>query len=190
MKAFSLVSDFWQWFKRLRHSKGFGVHSPFAFMLVNEIINCRYRYYGYDDVEPYIDSANSRKQRRLARLLIRITGRVSFERFVIIGEADRVLSKAVEVADSRVEIVKGPVKEYSSALVYIGALCADSEYLRSAMHTDGNVLIFDTLGDDKLRMQYESLVSEVCHGVVFEDTDMSMVFIRRQLPMVKYLMMI
>ena len=56
MKALGLFDSFAQWYKRLRHSKGFGIHSPFAFMLVNEIINSRCRYYGYDDIEPYIDS--------------------------------------------------------------------------------------------------------------------------------------
>ena len=190
MKALSLFDGFAQWYKRLRHSKGFGIHSPFAFMLVNEIINCRCRYYGYDDIEPYIDLMKGRKQRRLARLLIRLAGRISFKKFVIVGEADEVLIKAVEIADSRVAIEKGLDGQLSSSLVYVAELCDVSKGLSASMQVDGNVFVFGGLCDSELRNQYEAVVSECCHGVVFEDRDMSIVFVRSRLPLVKYSMMI
>lgn len=40
------------WYKRLRHSHGYGVHSPFAYRMVREVINPsrRYGYYMYDTV--------------------------------------------------------------------------------------------------------------------------------------------
>lgn len=190
MKALGLFDSFAQWYKRLRHSKGFGIHSPFAFMLVNEIINCRCRYYGYDDIELYIDSMKGRKQRRLARLLIRLVGRISFKKFIVIGKADDVLIKAVEIADSRVEIERGVEEVLSSSLIYVTELCDADEDLSASMQVDGNVFVFDGLYDSELRKQYEYLVSECRHGVVFEDCDMSIVFVRNHLPFVKYSMMI
>ena len=79
MKALSLWQRFAQWYKRLRHSKGFGVHSPYAFMLVGQLLNCPYRYYAYDDIEGYLlNQPDSRRLRHDARLLIRIVGRMGF----------------------------------------------------------------------------------------------------------------
>lgn len=190
MKALGLFDSFAQWYKRLRHSKGFGIHSPFAFMLVNEVINCRCRYYGYDDIEPYIDLMKGSKQRRLARLLIRLVGRISFNKFVIVGEIDDVLIKAVEIADSRVEIERGVEEVLSLSLIYVAGLCDADEELSASMQVDGNVFVFDGLCDSELRKQYEYLVSECRHGVVFEDRDMSIVFVCNHLPFVKYSMMI
>lgn len=189
MKALGLYDSFAQWYKRLRHSKGFGIHSPFAFMLVNEIINCRYRYYGYDDIEPYIDSMKGCKQRRLARLLIRLVGRISFKKFVAIGETDEVLIKAVEIADSRVEVERCVEEVLSPSLIYVAGLC-DAEELSASMQVEGNVFVFDGLCDGELRKRYEALLSECRHGVVLEDCDMSIVFVRNHLPFVKYSMMI
>ncbi|MBQ5722611.1 MAG: hypothetical protein IIV64_00270, partial [Muribaculaceae bacterium] len=86
MKALSLWQRFAQWYKRLRHSKGFGVHSPYAFMLVGQLLNCPYRYYAYDDIEGYLlNQPDSRRLRHDARLLIRIVGRMGFSRFGTVG---------------------------------------------------------------------------------------------------------
>ncbi|GHV06074.1 O-methyltransferase [Bacteroidia bacterium] len=39
------------WFKRLRQRRGFGVHSPFMFHLITEVIGERRLYYRYYDIE-------------------------------------------------------------------------------------------------------------------------------------------
>lgn len=38
------------WWQRLRHKRGFGVHSPFAFRFITEVLNPprKYRYYAED----------------------------------------------------------------------------------------------------------------------------------------------
>ena len=45
----------WNNYLRWRHSKGFGVHSPFAYNLVTTVVRPGiYGYYGYDDIESAI----------------------------------------------------------------------------------------------------------------------------------------
>lgn len=38
-------------YRFLRYRKGFGVHSPFAFTLITRVIDERWRFYCYDDIE-------------------------------------------------------------------------------------------------------------------------------------------
>ncbi len=39
------------WWKRLRHSRGFGVHSPSAYRFIREVICERLPYYGYEQAD-------------------------------------------------------------------------------------------------------------------------------------------
>lgn len=59
---------------RLRHSHGYGIHSPFAYRLVTMAIHPgRYGYYGYAEIErtPEREGHPGRRDRRVARLLLR-----------------------------------------------------------------------------------------------------------------------
>lgn len=38
------------WLSRMRHSRGFGVQSPWAYRMVRYVINEHYPYYAYDDL--------------------------------------------------------------------------------------------------------------------------------------------
>ena len=40
-----------KWLQRIRHSRGYGVHSPFAFNLITGIINDKNAYYAFFDIE-------------------------------------------------------------------------------------------------------------------------------------------
>lgn len=37
--------------RRLRHRRGFGVHSPFAFNLITKVIEENFMYYSYAEIE-------------------------------------------------------------------------------------------------------------------------------------------
>lgn len=60
-------------YKSWRHTRGYGVHSPFAYMLVKEAIrpSRRYAWYAYDDIELLLPAGASRL-RREARMFFRL----------------------------------------------------------------------------------------------------------------------
>ena len=42
--------------RRLRHSRGYGVHSPFAFNLIQKVLSSTDCYYAFDDIIHYLDT--------------------------------------------------------------------------------------------------------------------------------------
>ncbi|MDE6668106.1 MAG: hypothetical protein K2K26_00315 [Muribaculaceae bacterium] len=72
------MSRFIKRLNRWRHSRGFGVHSPYAYQLVCEIVrpDPRYGYYGYHDIEravmeAHVSSSTETRFIRRACLLLR-----------------------------------------------------------------------------------------------------------------------
>lgn len=47
-----------RWFIRKKQSKGHGVHSPFAFNLITNVLYSPYSYYAYNDIANMVNSAN------------------------------------------------------------------------------------------------------------------------------------
>lgn len=61
-------------YKRWRHTRGFGIHSPFAYRVVCDIISQPYHFYDYDMIDAELESVRrSRKLRNLCRLLLRLS---------------------------------------------------------------------------------------------------------------------
>lgn len=61
------------WYKRLRHSRGFGIHSPSAYRLIREVLrpDSRYGYYAYQDIREITDPDYSYRELCLIyRLLV------------------------------------------------------------------------------------------------------------------------
>ncbi|MDD2511842.1 MAG: hypothetical protein PHH64_01845 [Proteiniphilum sp.] len=40
-----------RWLQRIRHSRGYGIHSPFAFYLIRYVLRSKLRFYAFDDIE-------------------------------------------------------------------------------------------------------------------------------------------
>lgn len=192
MKSLCQLNRISQWYKRLRHSKGFGVHSPYAFMLVREIIDCRCRYYGYDDIEAYIPQCKQgRTVRKDARLIIRMVGRISFGAFVAhVGkDGTSAIFSAVNVADSRLKVSDTPVDGVPN-LVYIAKQSVEEEMLCNVVNQDGSCIIFRGLKSPGMNRLYHSLVAKCRYGVIFEDVDISIIVVNRKMSLVKYTMKI
>lgn len=68
-------------YKRWRHTRGYGVHSPFAYMLVNEVVHPpkAYGYYNYDAILPDIPHNYYGKIYRHACTLLRLSARLDVD---------------------------------------------------------------------------------------------------------------
>ena len=62
------------WLKRLPHRKGYGVHSPFAYNFLRDVVYESNHYYAYEDIEHHLKGNwwQRRCQRKRERLLFRL----------------------------------------------------------------------------------------------------------------------
>ncbi|MDE6444827.1 MAG: hypothetical protein K2K64_10490 [Muribaculaceae bacterium] len=85
---------------RWRHSRGFGVHSPFAYHIVTSAISPgrQYGYYGYEAIE----QSDPKNSRRDARFLLRLIVALDAKRVLIPATADKALLTAVRASGAEI----------------------------------------------------------------------------------------
>lgn len=89
-------------YKRWRHTRGYGVHSPFAFSIVTEVVQNPkgYEYYGYKEIET--QAKTNRKERKFAKMLHRLCSRCDIGSvFVEKGLDTHVITSALKNSNSQ-----------------------------------------------------------------------------------------
>lgn len=147
-------------YKRWRHTRGFGVHSPFAFELVTTVVRpgSRYAHYGYEDIDNSIARPSLPGSRRHARMLLRLAA------FLGVGSAflpkdaySPPFRAALRAANSRMRLTSAMSEIHKCQLV-----CSTGDYVPlhtlcgflanpgsivsiRAMHEDWRQKLFDAL---------------------------------------------
>ena len=67
----SQIGSLLVWLRRSRHSRGFGVQSPWAYRFIRYVVNEHYPYYAYDDLSRLYEGYSKQIQ-KLCRLYFRI----------------------------------------------------------------------------------------------------------------------
>jgi len=70
---------------RFKHSRGFGVQSPWAYDLICNVINEQYPFYAYDEMAQSLNSQNEETQ-KLCKLFIRLANRRQPTNIIMYGE--------------------------------------------------------------------------------------------------------
>lgn len=81
--------------RRLARSKGFGVHSPFAYSFIRDTIRCRNSYYAYTAIEQLSRQAGCRESD--LKLIFRIACRFDITRFAVYGKEAAVLKQVLSL---------------------------------------------------------------------------------------------
>lgn len=85
--------------RKLKHRKGFGVHSPFAFAIITEVIEEKLPYYAYSSMQRRFDK-KANIPFKVVCLLFRLSNRFHCRQIAIIGEEQYATMPLSEV-DSR-----------------------------------------------------------------------------------------
>lgn len=81
--------------RRLARSKGFGVHSPFAYSFIRDTIRCRNSYYAYTTIEELAYKSECRESD--LKLIFRIACRFDITRFAVYGKEAAVLKQVLSL---------------------------------------------------------------------------------------------
>lgn len=85
-------------------SRGFGIHSPFAYALIREVLAEKGEYYAYARLREAA-AADFRFNSLIHRLVCRFT-----PESVLVAGCDDAVNRAISMADSRIEFVADPLE--------------------------------------------------------------------------------
>lgn len=75
------------WLARIRHRKGYGVHSPFAFRFITDVIYEQNPYYAYKELDKALPFSKRFRHRKGLHLLLRLTNHLQPETIVLPKDA-------------------------------------------------------------------------------------------------------
>ncbi|MDE6368177.1 MAG: hypothetical protein K2K94_02965 [Muribaculaceae bacterium] len=150
-------------YKRWRHGRGFGIHSPFAYDFITRTLRERLPYYAYTKLDALAASQRlgASEQRRI-RLIFRITVRFNPSSVVIIGEHNASLQKVALKSVRRDINLKAPASE--AALLIIN----DDSPIPLALRHDAVYIFPDTNRGGKTTC--EDIWSATTRGMRFDNS--------------------
>ena len=121
---------------RKRHSRGFGIHSPYAFQFVNDVIRPKdYGYYAYDLID---DNASLKgNEAREAKWFVRLFVFLNTHRVLITGSYPEAATIAAKSLGKKFVILKpGKPKEFKTGdILIISSQDCNSELIDKAEKT-------------------------------------------------------
>ena len=165
--------------KRAWRSRGFGIHSPFAFRFVTCVLREHGEYYAYTSLRRV---AATGRQFRTLSLLFRLVCEFRPQFVVVSGKRDKALAEAVAMADSGVRIVdRLPESVAETATVMYVSLAADGSGIGETvaeMQTRGATGIWL----DIPRGLRDRLKKDLRYGMTFSNRRVIIAVCRRDLP--------
>lgn len=161
------------WLRRLRHRRGYGVHSPFAFTLITQVVYSPGRYYAYERLDALHSRADRLlrpRRRAVCRLLFRLANLAQPLQLCVLGggEAERAyLQAGCRRATLTDHIVPG------SLLIYIYREWREEELPPVA---DGGLVVVDGLR--RHRVLWERMRASGRYQVTMDLHDVGLAFRR------------
>ncbi len=136
-------------FTRLRHSRGFGIHSPFAYRFVTEVLCQTLPYYGYADI------GHDRRLRLLYRLIVAFRP----QRVALLSSTPEPLARAVRRAAGHTDITTD-----TPDFIVADDLDSDPSQYIPSLSTGAHALILNAAPDLRPR-----IAGAIPHGMIFDN---------------------
>lgn len=144
---------------RRRHRLGFGVHSPFAFRLINDVVRGKKCHY-YDSAALWSETHRFPRQlRRECRMLFRLVARHNVRCAVLLSETDSAFESALLLAAPSLEICRDLICDSTKlTLIVADAEKVQLEKVRPMLSLSNIIYIRDLARFPQLIKQVEELM--------------------------------
>lgn len=156
------------WLKRLRTTRGFGVHSPFAYHFITEVLTLPHAYY-----------AETRMDSRLLRVAFRTILELQPRRLAVYAPA--VFSQIAKEAIPDIQIT--PTRPDMVVFDAAAATQADRDQLRADIAAGASAIVYNTPADLAAR-----ILAALPQGMTFANTRDTLIAVNRPLPRQDYIL--
>lgn len=158
-----LLSPLTHYLRQLRGSRGFGIHSPFAFEFALNVMRDRYPFYAYAQLKSDFDrtARAGRPSRSLVKLMFRISARLCLQTIDLRGNLHPLLIKAVKAPHSSVAMHTA-----GKRLIVVAADCQPDNLLID------DIVANNTLGGSTVIINNKTILpaldGRLDHGATFD----------------------
>lgn len=170
-------------YKRWRHSKGYGVHSPYAYKIVTEVIQQPkgYSYYGYDKIK----GLSQRKERRFLRMLLRLASYTDIGSvYLNKSKKNKPIKDTLLSANSEIKIIPEKAFINDARLIMAQGDELKIEQMQDLLDRPGRILLLRQPSPGIESQLFEALEE----GVMFYSPSMILIISRPGIQKVKYSM--
>lgn len=169
-----------EFYKRFRHTCGFGIHSPFAFTLIRDVIQEHCRYYAYDILD-VLPTNPGGMHKRCVRMTHRFAARFQWGKITFGPGLPSCYEDAVEMACSN------SYRQGDNSLFIYGANVPKHvlEQLSSASRNIVACIIIEP--SEKARTEIEASIK---NGIFFEGVNALIAISRCDIAPVKYTILV
>lgn len=150
MGAFAAIRRWWR-------GKGHGIHSPFAYRFVTDVLHSPHAYYSYPLIDAESGSAAQRDDSRRVFRIILASRPIAVDR-------SGILSAAIETAIA--EGCKGFRIASSARMAVVGAGCGKASTAAECV-ADGGTAIFTDLTDPDVAVTLATTRAAMSRGMIF-----------------------
>lgn len=170
---------------RWRHSKGYGVHSPYAYRFVTDVLRPEpYGYYAYHCLEEFLKDSERRDTRliRLIRFIIRLACFLKTGRIVSAGRNVRCVELAAKALKlPMVKLETSDFKWHEGDLLIVDGDTGNPSRIAEAIYK--SVPIFAVAPGDTVK---GLLQQPIDRGLLLEDKNSMILIPRREMQYVAY----
>ncbi|MCM1291748.1 MAG: hypothetical protein NC201_04815 [Prevotella sp.] len=173
----------WETYKRWRHTRGYGIHSPFAYCVVTHVISQPCAYYGYDDIAAELEHIRrARLTERLCRLILRLSNFLQPKSIYCPAGTPSVIPYSCRLGCSSAAILS-EVKEILKADFIVDLTASIDDFqLSELLARDGTTLLLLNVPRNRVNFVAQNLQ----YGLILYSTSRMLVFVRKKLPIIKY----
>lgn len=179
----SFFTEIRQYCISMSHSYGHGVHSPFAFSVVRDIIRPRYEYYCEEElVNECISSNVSHQTEKDVLLLLRLMARFKLPTAIMSFSSGYLIKKAFLFGYSKVDIINQLKFDWKPKLIYARSGDYKVTDISASLKCTGSIVLCCNFTKDDITYIVDSLAG----GCAFISRDRALIFSRERMEKVVY----